>query len=363
MINNLLLLSTFGAIVSAATTSSPASSTSSSSSSTPSGGANPFIPPSLSQACQDALNTVNSDSSLQACTSDIASALSAFNPTNGGSSSDVNGAITKLCTSGTVSGCASDKIRSLLTTMEQGCSAELSASSPTPDEQLVAYQYDLLYTMPPMIGAFCSVDTATKKPCIMEIVSGTPPTPGGSSSDVTDGASNTTSVNNSTEKATGSTFTFKQSVNQKILTPTNLYINMDSSNEKEVMGEIFPSSGPQKRDDSSNSVNIPNTPLYASAALPFLFLTADMPASMLCTQCTQTMMMQYTAFQESHPYASGLANSILLGGESAFYQSLSATCGSGFVSSIAQAAGDNGAGRVGLGFGALVGLIGLAALI
>lgn len=107
---------------------------------------------------------------------------------------------------------------------------------------------------------------------------------------------------------------------------------------------------------------LPNAATWSSASLPFLFLSSNMSSSLLCTQCTKTILATYVSWESRMPYALGLANSPLLGQQGALWTGVGEVCGGGFLSSIASQAGQaslaSGAGRIAVKGG--VGLLAVA---
>ncbi|KAF8644007.1 hypothetical protein AX16_008723 [Volvariella volvacea WC 439] len=88
----------------------------------------------------------------------------------------------------------------------------------------------------------------------------------------------------------------------------------------------------------------PNIEAYRESNLLFLFLNPDLENSVLCTACTRNILAAYISFESDIPYAPGLAQSDLLGGQSALYASVQTKCGSNFLSGPVQAAGGLGGG-------------------
>jgi hypothetical protein len=82
------------------------------------------------------------------------------------------------------------------------------------------------------------------------------------------------------------------------------------------------------------TVITPNATTYRSTNLPFLFLQPSFNADRLCTPCTREIMVAYIKWETAVPYALGLAQSPILGGQMDLWQSIDQTCGSTYVAAI-----------------------------
>jgi hypothetical protein len=87
------------------------------------------------------------------------------------------------------------------------------------------------------------------------------------------------------------------------------------------------------------SVITPNMTTYRNTNLPFLFLQPNMKASALCTPCTREVMVSYIKWETAFPYALGLSQSPILGGQSELWNAINATCGQGYVKAITSEVG------------------------
>ncbi|GAA6040821.1 hypothetical protein JCM8097_007728 [Rhodosporidiobolus ruineniae] len=100
---------------------------------------------------------------------------------------------------------------------------------------------------------------------------------------------------------------------------------------------------------------LPSATTFSSSALPFLLLTPNLTSSVLCSSCTKSILATYVAWESRMPYALGLANSPMLGGQGALWTQVGGTCGEGFLEATAKQAGQENltggaaslAGRVG----------------
>ncbi|GJN94784.1 hypothetical protein Rhopal_007876-T1 [Rhodotorula paludigena] len=86
---------------------------------------------------------------------------------------------------------------------------------------------------------------------------------------------------------------------------------------------------------------LPNADTWASASLPFLFLSPSMSSTVLCSQCTKQVLAAYIAWESRMPYALGLANSPLLQGQAGLWTATGEKCGGGFLESVAKQAGES----------------------
>ncbi|BGP03981.1 hypothetical protein NBRC10513v2_007722 [Rhodotorula toruloides] len=365
---------------------------------------NPLIPSSISPKCQSFLTYLNSASSLSSCTTPLLSALSSFQPspdsatTYTASSDQVHSAISNLCSQPS---CDDSLVRSMLGGFAANCTAELEAKN-----QVVLGSYDALYVLEPLREAVCSTDSAGAF-CVEDIAAGkVPSTP--SSTTTTSTVSNSTTPVNMTALAssasaaasstaqTGSQLA-AQTYTIPVPAPQALYVQITkvakrwyglakrqyqggssgsswSAGSSSSSYAAYPSSSSGSNSTStSNSTTsssgstasplalpslLPNSQTWSTLSLPFLFLTPSMPSSTLCTPCTRTILASYIAFESRMPYALGLANSPLLGGQGSLWSGVGEKCGSGFLEGVAKQAGEanltGGVGSLKAGAGGVV---------
>ena len=108
---------------------------------------------------------------------------------------------------------------------------------------------------------------------------------------------------------------------------------------------------------------LPNSTTWRAASLPFLFLSPEMSSTLLCTSCTKSVLASYVSFESRMPYALGLSNSPLLGGQSALWTAVGTTCGSGFQAGITTQAGTAIVGAAGAGVVVRWGVVGAAMVV
>ena len=84
---------------------------------------------------------------------------------------------------------------------------------------------------------------------------------------------------------------------------------------------------------------IPNLEQFKSKNLVFLGIQASLSTEQLCQPCTRNVLNEYIQFTSSLPYAPGIDNSPLMGGEADLYKAVQDKCGAPFLSGSLQAAG------------------------
>jgi len=108
-----------------------------------------------------------------------------------------------------------------------------------------------------------------------------------------------------------------------------------------------------------------------NTGMPFLFMQPSSPSSRLCTPCGKAILQAYVTWEASMPYAYGLLQSPILGGQTALWLAVTSTCGPSFISAITA---DSHAAPLAALSGApalakapvlttLVGLVGLSAVV
>lgn len=261
---------------------------------------NPLIPSGISQNCTAFLTSLNSNSGIQSCAQSLVSATQAYapgsnsaNPTAASMTSTLN----TLCSSS--DSCPASLINGILMNFYSQCNAELT-TNPNTD---VRRTYDVLYVMTPMKQAVCSKDDKGNY-CVTEM-------------------STSSSVGNSLFAVNGSDF------------PSSYLV--ESSDGSPVA----------KR--ASQVVLYPNTTTYASTNLPFLYLQPNLSSDKLCQTCTRNVLTSYINFEAAMPYGPGIANSMLLAGQTALYNAVQTTCGADFLSGTVSAAGGISGGVLGSG--------------
>ncbi|KAI6112055.1 hypothetical protein EDD16DRAFT_1883292 [Pisolithus croceorrhizus] len=251
---------------------------------------NPLIPQGISSGCSNYLTQLDS-SNFTSCTSPIISALSQYTPGGNASTSlsSINAALNSVCASSVKAQCPDNVVSAQLSSFYAACSAELT-STPNSD---VKRMYDTIYVLPPLRTAICS-KSDNGQYCAAQLGSQS-----GKVDAVTQG-SNPSSLEQ------------------------YLYTTQSGSSVT--------------RRDSSSAL-IPNVTTYEDTNLVFLFLEPSTDSTTLCTSCTRSILTSFITFESNTPYAPGLNNSVIMGGQTALYNSVQSTCGTNFLSGAVQAAG------------------------
>jgi len=250
---------------------------------------NPLIPSNITDACATYLAKLDSDPQILSCTKAFTSAASNFGAgshSGNASVSAVNSALNALCPS--LSACPQNVIRSQLTDFYAACPDELT-SSPNSD---VLRAYDVLYVLYPLSQAVCTKDDSGNY-CVLEV---------GSTSNTTGKnllASSDSTVSN------------------------GLWLPLTSKNSRRGEQQVI----------------IPNLDEFKSENLVFLGIQPSLAAEELCRPCTRNVLTEYIQFTSSLPYAPGITNSPLMGGEADLYTAVQEKCGAPFLSGSVQAAG------------------------
>lgn len=335
--------------------------------------ANPLIPSDISTKCQQFLRDLNSDNTISACTAPLVSALSLFVPKHGSisysaSSGDVQSSLDSLCSS---PACEDVLIRSTLNSFQANCTAELQASQP-----VVLGQYDSLYALQPFRASVCAKD-AEDGYCLVDIAEGKVPTGSVNASSVL--ASSVPANSNAPVLATdtvssNSTQAIVQLAVQytiQLVDPAQMFITLQRAARRLLRRQssgsawssavtapssttlyeesTVPTSSTGAAPAAATPANIvpalsttgilPNAPEWSAHSVPFLFLSPNMSSSVLCTQCTKTVLASYISWESRLPYAIGLVNSPLLGQQGSLWTGIGDVCGSGFLASTATQAG------------------------
>ncbi|KAI5118707.1 hypothetical protein M0805_004507 [Coniferiporia weirii] len=266
-----------------------------------------LIPSGISSGCSSYLESLNNNATLTSCIGSIVNATSAFGPSGNTSttpsSGDVNSALGSLCSAS--SACPNSAIRSQLATFYSACTDELTGTTSNTD---VVRMYDVLYTITPLITAACSKDDSGNY-CVTQISPSSSSEPSASASFPADSKSVSSSGQNAYK-----------------LVQNNLWESQTLAKRAAVTENV-------------TSALLPNTTTYRNSNLAFLFLTPNMTSDALCVPCTRSVLSAYITFEESVPYALGVANSPILGGQPDLYNAVTSTCGSNFMSGAVQAAG------------------------
>lgn len=204
------------------------------------------------------------------------------------SKADITKVLGTLCSAS----CDSATVRSKLTSFYTACDSEI-----TSQDSSVLMTYDVLYSLVPFSGALCSKDDAGNY-CVLS----------------------STAASNTSTKAVTSTSSVDTATLETYLTE-----NVTAS-----------TASVSRRDDTV--VTAPNATTFQHNNILYLFLNSSAGSS-ICTTCTTNIMAAYMDFEAAIPYAPGLAQSPLMGGQSTLIKGITAACGSAFLNSAVQAAG------------------------
>ncbi|KAM0792028.1 hypothetical protein ACM66B_006255 [Microbotryomycetes sp. NB124-2] len=360
-----------------ASTSASSSASARQPASTGNSGANPLIPTSISNSCEKFLTYLNGDKNLAACTASFAQTLTVFAPSDNAveytsSATQVHDTLEEFCSAET---CSDVFIRTTLQHFTGNCTAELQAKQP-----VVLGTYDTLYATQPFRRAICAKD-AEEGFCLEDIAKGDVPS---GSTNASEALASSVSANLSAPALATSTFNTSQAIVHlaatkqyviDVVSPSQLFVQFRSTARRLFRRQNWSSpsgsaSASATRSASASSTSsaspsassastadmfdltgiLPNADAWRTQALPFLFLSPNMSSSVLCTQCTKTILASYVAWESRIPYAIGLSNSPLLGQQGQLWTEIGDKCGGGFLASIASQAGQQsltgGAGKI-----------------
>jgi len=308
------MFTTLTVLVASAVAAQAASSASASASASPaSSTANPYIPTSISNSCQTYLTQMNADTDLAQCTSALVAATSGYGP-GGSVTSASKSQISSTLSTVCSAGITSNCPQSLITGKLANFYTECGPELTTSPNEQVKTIYDIMFVTLPLLSAVCSKDDT--------------------------GAWCLSSVNTSSTDST-----------------------------------LSPAVKLSRRADSVTAY-MPNATTIAQNNIPFLFLSAALSKDELCTTCTRNILSSYMSFESGTNYAPGLAQSVLIPGQTALYSAVVSKCGTDFLSGAVKAAGGLGQGssgssgssgalslRAGSVLAMLVGSLGLAVLL
>jgi len=300
-----------------------------------------LIPSGISSQCSTFLDQLNSDAELASCVQPLINATASFSPTSGANltGSDINYTLASICKS--TSGCSDATIRTWLSSFYSSCQPELTSADSYNAE--VRKLYDILYVVNPLQGAVCAIDSANQEYCVNEIIAAEKAGNSSSSSSAVSGsasasasasasgiANNTLIQNLAAVPGLSSSVTFAAE---------HLYVTITESASALSRRVFNLISARQSQAQSYATIITPNTTTYGSTNLAFLFLAPDFPAASLCTPCTREVMVAYIKWESKQPYALGLSQSPILGGQSELWSAINSTCGSAYINAITSEVG------------------------
>ncbi|KAJ7092492.1 hypothetical protein B0H15DRAFT_922043 [Mycena belliarum] len=247
--------------------------------------ANPYIPTGISSSCTTYLNSLNADTQLTACTSALMTASSAFGP-GGNATSPTKSDITTALTSICKTSTTSTCSQSLIAGKLASFYTACGAELTSSPNAQVKMVYDTFYSLLPLLSAVCSTDD-TGNWCVMKA---------------------------------------KASSSAKNLAPAL----------KSVARRAEPV-----------TAYMPNATTINTNNILFLFLDGSLPKADLCTTCTRNIITSYVSFEAGTQYAPGIAQSVLMSGQTAIYSGVVATCGADFLAAVKAAGGLGSSGTSG----------------
>ncbi|KAG8930400.1 hypothetical protein FRC01_002826 [Tulasnella sp. 417] len=262
------------------------------------------IPSGISSGCSNFLKALDENTEFGTCTAPLLTATSNFGPgSNATQSQDALVAtLDKLCSA---TGCSDKLIRTQLTNFASACKAELD---PSTGNASVRDAYDILYVMQPWQDSICLKDNGSY--CVLKAPS-----------------KSSTSSSSSDDK-TGAV------VNAVVDDGTDADLVNDAVEEFYAKGV---NSVSRKR--AEQTVYSPDTETYRESGVMYLYTLPSLSAESLCTPCTQKMLSAYASWEATVPYAAGLANSPMLGGQSDLWDATKKKCGDSFMNVVTASVG------------------------
>ncbi|KAL0247848.1 hypothetical protein I308_103926 [Cryptococcus tetragattii IND107] len=297
-----------------------------------------LIPTNITSSCSSFLSELNSDSTLSSCVAPLINATASFSPIAVASTNltgdTINYTLASICKG--KGGCDDATIRKWLGKFYSECYSELTSS--TGYNSHVRELYDILYVVNPLKDAVCAVDSSNQEYCVNEIVQSESISNSNSTSNST--ASNSTSADDASVALNATTLFANFAAVGSGLSPveiaaSSLYVEITSSAsslKKRFLDTVLSRRAAQSVHMAT--VITPNVTTYKNTNLPFLFLQPSMGSSALCTPCTREILVAYIKWETQMPYALGLKQSPILGGQSALWSAINSTCGTTYVNAI-----------------------------
>ncbi|BGP43954.1 hypothetical protein JCM10450v2_008166 [Rhodotorula kratochvilovae] len=386
---------------------------------------NPLIPATVSAKCESFLTYLNSHGDVASCTAPLLSAVSLFQASSGSNAYNtdaaaVQDALSGLCYS---SACDDALVRSLLTQFNGNCSSELTAANSVVlgsyDALYVLTPLRDAVCATDANADFCINDIAqgtmpagsTGANATAVVSSVASSYAAAATASIAGNATNATAAAAPAQNVRILATAQQQAYEIAVPAPASLYFQVSGALKRFVRrqwsGEGGSSSGSASGSGSSSAAKasasaggnsttasnatsssssssssqgdsagapssgvhsfsvpsiLPNADTWSSSSLPFLFLSPSMSSTVLCSQCTKSILSAYIAFESRMPYAVGLANSPLLKGQGALWTATGEKCGGGFLESVAKQAGETNL-TGGAGASRAVGALGVGAAV
>ncbi|WWD06839.1 hypothetical protein V865_004935 [Kwoniella europaea PYCC6329] len=296
-----------------------------------------LIPSNITSSCTTFLESLNSDGTLSSCVTPLINATASFSPTASTNLTEdsINYTLASICKSN--AGCSDSTIRGWLANFYSQCNEELTSTTNYNSD--VRELYDILYVVNPLKGAVCSINSSNQEYCVNEIVA--------SEKNATSSSNATASANSTSVSGSGvsnnTLFSNLAATAQELTNPIqyaaqNLYVEVSVA-ASSISKRFFNDNKRQEQSVNMVTVIKPNTATYKSTNLPFLFLQPSLASSALCTPCTREVLVAYVKWETQVPYALGLKQSPILGGQSELWNAINSTCGVSFINAIKSEVG------------------------
>jgi hypothetical protein len=129
-----------------------------------------------------------------------------------------------------------------------------------------------------------------------------------------------------------------------------------------ALSDVTPTSSKKRRSLlKARDDPVVNTNQLSTSGAPFLYMLPSSDSDQLCTACGKAVLQAYVTWEATIPYAFGLNQSPILGGQSALWNAVETTCGSSFIDTIT--ANSDAAPLAALANGASLGLKAPAVLV
>ena len=257
----------------------------------------PLIPTDVSPSCLNFLLGLDAHNDLATCTKALLTTTKAFAPGNKPGSADLTSTLQGLCHSN--SGCSDSMLRGLLMNFNALCRDELVQ----PGHDSLRNIYDALYALAPFHAAICSTDPSTNQYCVNNIKS---------------------SLNHNT----GPLSVAQNTTSNLVTSPVNPFSFLFDTYSSTPLG-----TGSSFSRRSSNGLAL-NTTTWKNLGVTFLLINSNGTPSQLCTPCSKSILQSYSQFESLIPYACGLANSPLIGGQLEIWKAMTSKCGNQFMNAI-----------------------------
>lgn len=340
---------------------------------------------------------------MQTCTKNVLQAVQDFAPSSSTgltASSAITQGLNQLCSPSAMDTCSDDAVKTALKSFYGNCTTELQNGN-----TVIKSNYDVLYVLRPLHKVLCSQDPVSGQYCARVIPQlssqstvdpNAVPDSGETAISVINQSATpastpaSTSISNSNATVPSPSATGVAAARPANVTTANTnaaFVNFNIQQSNQQAADLFyvvvadsdaaaqplskrqtvvvagntttiPSSPasnataaqPQQPQQNattnaaaiSSGVHMPNTTTYLSTNLAFLFLSPNLPSTVLCQNCTKSILEAYVAWETVVPYAAGLGNSGILANQGSLWRGVGVSCGDGFLQDISQKANTPG---------------------